>query len=221
MYNLRVERSAGYAGVAFVIVLFASALLPGVPPPADAPPAEIGAYFDAHRTMWLLSAWLAFPAMALFLWFIVQLRAFLRLAPQVDDGLPTYMLAAGIATAAISIVGAVCDVAMTFHPSTSLGDPVVRALYDIYNAAGTLILMPVSILVFAASHSGRRHASLPPALVYWGYLTAVLAAIETLSVFFTSGFLALGGIGGLVIGVLPVAIWVLWTSFVLIRTPRG
>ena len=79
MYNQHVERSAGFAGIAFVIVLALAAALPGIPPLAAAAPREIGDYIATHRIMWLISAWLALPLSAFFLWFVVQLRAFLRL----------------------------------------------------------------------------------------------------------------------------------------------
>ncbi|MBV8117813.1 MAG: hypothetical protein JOZ01_07525 [Candidatus Eremiobacteraeota bacterium] len=215
------ERSAGFAGLAFVVLVLVVGFLPGVPPASNAAPAEIAAFFDAHRTVMLFSAWLSWPLAALFLWFAVQLRAFLRLAPQVDDGLPTYMFAAALLATAVTFVSATFQVALVFHPAANLGDPLVRALYDGFNASGTALLLgPVAIMVFAASHSGRRHASLPAALVYFGYLTALLDALSSLSVFFTDGFLALGGVGELALGLLPFAVWVVWTSVVLIRAPR-
>ncbi len=221
MYNQRVERSAGYAGIAWVVVMLLAAVLPGVPPAANAPFPELVAYLDLHRGMWLLSAWLSFPGAAFFLWFVVQLRAFLALAPQTDDGLPAYMLAAGVTTVGIDFVLSTLAVATVFHHSPFNDALAVQNFFDALNAAGTLIFAPMSILVLAASHSGRRHASLPAALTYWGYLTALLTAIATLSLFFARGFFALGGVAAFAIGFIPVAVWTIWTSLVLIRTPRG
>ena len=84
-----------------------------------------------------------------------------------------------------------------------------------------MIFVPIAILVFAASQSGRRHASLPLGLVYLGYLAFASSAVASLSVFFTSGFLALGGIGAAVLGIIPFAAWTVWVSIVMIRAPRG
>jgi|SRR5579884_1179563 len=221
MYNQRVERSAGYAGILFIVLIFVQIFAPGIPPPSESTPADIGAFMAAHRTAWLFANWLTFPVVVLFLWFAVQLRAFLRLAPQVDDGLPTYALAGAIATAGAEVVWASISMTLAFHPASALGDNVVRALYDVNNLLGAMFTAPLVATMFATSHSGRRHGSLPAALVWWGYLSALLMGISTLSIFFTDGFLALAGVGALAIGFLPFAVWTVWISIVLIRVPRG
>ena len=221
MYNVAVERSAGWSGIAFIVLVLVAAFLPGPPPTPDTPASTVGAWLDAHHAMWMLGAWLAFPSVAFFLWWLVQLRAYLRLVPQVDDGLPTYMLSGGIVAAAVVVLIATVQIVMGLRPSAALGPQVIQALFDLFNAGGAMIFIPTTIVVFAASHSGRRHASLPAALVYFGYVTAIGAAISTLSIFTTTGFLAIGGLGTIIIGLLPFAIWVIWTSAVLIRTPRA
>lgn len=220
MYDVHVERSAGYAGIAFVVLVLLGAFLPGVPPPPDTPAPAVAAYLDAHRTLWQFAGWLVFPQLAFFLWFVVQLRAYLRLAPQIDDGLGTYLLVGGIAAAAFASMIGVSQLVLGFRVSADFGLPVIRALYDTFNAAGALILGPAAIMMVAASNSGRRHASLPRGLVVFGYVGAIGATIGTLSVFFQSGFLAMGGIGSVIVGLLPFALWVVWSSVVLIRAPR-
>ncbi len=221
MYNVAVERSAGWSGIAFIIIVIVAAFLPGASPPPDASAADIGAFIDAHRTMLTLSAWLTFPAVAFFLWWLVQLRAYLRLVPQIDDGLPTYMLAGGVVASAIVIVTATVQVVLGMRPSTERTPQIVSMLYDTFNAFGGTIFIPSAIVLLAGSHSGRRHGSLPAPLAYFGYLATIGSAIATLSVFSTSGFMAVGGIGTLVIGLLPFGIWVIAVSVVLIRAPRG
>ncbi len=221
MYNVAVERSAGWSGIAFIIIVIVAAFLPGAPPPPDTPAATVGAFIDAHHAMWMLAAWLTFPAVAFFLWWLVQLRAYLRLVPQLDDGLPTYMLAGGLVAAAIVIVTGTVQVVLGMHPSTERSPQVIAMLYDTFNAFGAMIFIPSAVVLFAASHSGRRHQSLPAGLVYLGYLGTIGSAISTLSVFSTSGFMAIGGVGTLILGLLPFAIWVIWTSIVLTRVPRS
>lgn len=221
MYNVAVERSAGWSGIAFIIIVLVAAFLPGAPPPPDTPPATVGAFIDAHHATWMLAAWLTFPAVAFFLWWIVQLRAYLRLVPQVDDGLATYMLAGALVAAAIVVVTATVQIILGLRPSVERTPQIVGMLYDAFNAFGAMIFIPTAVVVLAGSHSGRRHQSLPPALVYFGYLATIGAAISTLSVFSLSGFMAIGGLGTIVIGLLPFAIWVIWTSVVLIRAPRS
>ncbi|MBV8636487.1 MAG: hypothetical protein JO322_00240 [Candidatus Eremiobacteraeota bacterium] len=221
MYNVAVERSAGWSGIAFIIIVIVAAFLPGAPPPPDASASDVGAFIDAHHSMWMLAAWLTFPAVAFFLWWLVQLRAYLRLVPQIDDGLPTYMLAGGVVAAAIVIVTGTLQIVLGMRLSTERTPQIVEMLYDSFNAFGATIFIPSTVVLFAASHSGRRHQSLPAALAYFGYLATIGCAIATLSVFSTSGFMAIGGIGTIVIGLLPFAIWVVAVSIVLIRAPHS
>jgi hypothetical protein len=221
MYNVAVERSAGWSGIAFIIIVIVAAFLPGAPPPPDAPAATVGAFIDGHHAMWMLAAWLNFPAVSFFLWWLIQLRAYLRLVPQIDDGLPTYMLAGGVAAAAIVIVVATVQIVLGMRPSAERSPQVIAMLYDAFNAFGATIFIPTAVVLLAGSHSGRRHQSLPAGLAYFGYLAAVGAAISTLSVFSTSGFMAIGGIGTIVLGLLPFAVWVIGTGLVLIRAPRA
>lgn len=221
MYNVHVERSAGYAGIAFIVLLVVAALIPGAPPTPDAPVADVAAFLSAHRPEWLLAGWLGIPGVAFFLWFIVQLRAYLRLVPQLDDGLPAYLLTGGIAGGMLALFLALVQIVMGYRTPETFGLPALRVLYDVFNAGGALIFLPTSIVTFAASHSGRRHNSLPGGLIILGYIAAIGAAVSTLSVFVGSGFFVMGGYGTLIIGLLPFVIWTVWTSMVLIRAPHG
>ena len=221
MYNVHVERSAGYSGIAFILLVLVGAFLPGTPPTPDAPASDVAMFLDTHRSTWLFAGWLGFPAAAFFLWFIVQFRAYLRLVPQLDDGLPAYLLTGGIVAGVIALLLSLVQIVMGFRPSAELGLPAIRVLYDIFNAGGALIFLPTSIIVFAASQSGRRHNSLPGGLVILGYVATAGAVISTLSVFFASGFFVMGGFATLILGLLPFAIWTIWASIVLIRAPRG
>lgn len=221
MYNVAVERSAGWSGIAFIAITIVAAFLPGVPPAPDTAPTAVGAWLDAHHSMWMAGAWLIFPGVAFFLWWLVQLRAYLRLVPQKDDGLPTYMLAGGVAAAALVTITALVQIVLGMRPSAERTPQLIGVLFDTFNAFGAMIFIPTTVMVFAASHSGRRHGSLPPALAYFGYLAALGAAVSTLSVFSTTGFMAIGGVGTVVLGLLPLSVWVIWTSIVLVRVPRG
>ena len=221
MYDVHVERSAGYAGIAFIITVILAAFLPGAPPPPDASATVVGAFLDGHHFTWMLSGWLVFPEAAFFLWFIVQLRAYLRLAPQIDDGLGTYFMLGGILGVTLATLLGIIQLVLGFRPSAELGLPAVRVLYDAFNAAGAMILGPTAVMMVAASQSGRRHKSLPSGLVVLGYIGAVGCIVATLTVFYPTGFFAMGGLATLIFGLLPFTLWVLWSSVVLIRAPRG
>jgi len=103
MYNVRVERSAGYAGSAFVVIPAIGLFLYGIPPLSTWPAGAIADFVLVHRGLWLFGAWLTLPESAFFFWFIVQLRAYLRMVPGLDDGLPSYMLMAGVAAGIMAL----------------------------------------------------------------------------------------------------------------------
>lgn len=219
MYNVRVERSAGYAGIAFVIISVVGLFVYGVPPTVGTPAATLVDFVAGHRGTWLLAAWLTLPESAFFLWFLVQLRSFLRMVPGLDDGLPTYMMIAGVAAATMALVTATLQATLGFRPQ-DIGLGSVRVLFDTYTMASVFIFVPLTVMVFAASHSGRRHGTLPDWIVWLGYLSALGAAVKTLSLFFTHGAMQLGGLGSMLFGILPLMIWLLAVSWVLITHPR-
>jgi hypothetical protein len=221
MYNVRVERSAGYAGIAFIILTAVSTFLPGIAPSPSASPAEVSAFVGAHHIAWLISGWLAFPAVAFLLWFAVQLSAFLRLVPGEDDGLPMYMLAAAMVATAMILGIVTPQILLGWLLPSQLDSATVRILWGFFNVGSAAIFAPLTIMVFAASHSARRHNSMPQWAIYWGYLAALGCGISSVSIFFTAGFLQMAGMGTLAIGLLPFAIWVILTSLVLIGRPRS
>ena len=221
MYNVRVERSAGYAGIAFIVLSAVGVFLPGIPPPPSASPIDVSAFVGSHHTTWLFSAWIGFPAVAFFLWFSVQLRAFLRMTPGQDDGLPTYMLAAAIAMSTMILVDVTAQILLGWLSAAQLDAPTIRLLWTFFNAGAAVMFAPATIVVFTASHSARRHASMPSWANYWGYLAALGCGVASLSIFFSSGFLQMAGAGSLLIGLLPFSIWVILASITLIRHPKA
>jgi hypothetical protein len=106
-----------------------------------------------------------------------------------------------------------------FRPQ-DIGLASVRLLFDAYTMSSVFIFVPLTIMVFAASHSGRRHGTLPSWIVTLGYLAAIGAGIKTLSLFFTHGAMQLGGVGSMLFGILPLMVWLLAVSWVLIQLPR-
>ena len=218
MYNVRVERSAGYAGIAFVIISVVGLFVYGVPPTVGTPAATLVDFVAQHRSTWLLAAWLTLPESAFFLWFLVQLRSFLRMVPGLDDGLPTYMMIAGVAAAAMALLTAMLQATLGFRPQ-DIGLGSVRVLFDTYTMASVFLFVPLTVMVFAASHSGGRHGTLPAWVVGLGYLSALGAAMKTFSLFFTRGPMQLGGLGSMLFGILPLMVWLLAVSWVLISHP--
>ncbi|MBV8531533.1 MAG: hypothetical protein JO104_09465, partial [Candidatus Eremiobacteraeota bacterium] len=101
-----------------------------------------------------------------------------------------------------------------------------HALAGIYDAfffvQGGLGYAPVSIFLFAAAHSMRRHDRAPQWLSLLGYLASAGAAIATLSIFFSDSAMAPSQQGPGLFGAIPAAIWLIATGLVLIlQKSRG
>ena len=85
---------------------------------------------------------------------------------------------------------------------------------------GGLGYAPVSIFLFAAAHSMRRHERAPAWLAWLGYLASFGAAIATLSIFVNDAFMAPGQAGPGFFGAIPAGIWLIAAGVVLILQSR-
>jgi hypothetical protein len=217
MYNVHAERSAGYAGIAFIVLAIAGALIPGTPPPASSGVATLSAYVDAHRNSLVLGAWLSFPAGAFFLWFLVGLRAYLRQAPGQDEGLPTYALAAGIVTAVVTVASTIFQTILGFEGSAALGAQGLTLAYAATALSGAVLFGPLAVFLLASTMSMRRHHSAPRWLAGLGFVAFAGSVIASLGVFFRTGAMAPGGIVSIVLGLLLFTLWIVATSVVLVR----
>ena len=220
MIDIRIERSGGFAGAAFVVLMILGMFVYGIPPAISLSAGDVSQFVLDHRTQWLIGAWLVLPQTAAFLWFLVQLRAYLRLVRGPDDGLPIYVVLAGVAAGSVTIVAAILQAALGFQPG-DIGLTSIRTLFDTYMVAGVFEFVPYTLILIAASLSGLRHNSLPPWICYLGYLAAAGNAIASFSIFYRHGFLALNGMGTMLIAMLPLLVWVTALSLVLIQHPRS
>ncbi len=224
MENVHAERSAGWSVLCYVALLVAATMLNNGMPSVDERGPTTALLIDSHRYALLFSAWLTFPAIGFFLWFLVGLRSYLSNAPGRQEGLPTFAMIAGILMTAFSLFAVSLEtVALYVSPDTYSRN----GLEAIYNAfiftQGGLGYAPVAIFLFAAAHSMRRHDSAPRWLALLGYVAAAGAAIATLSIFFTAtdSFMAPGQLGPGVLGAVPTAVWLVATGLVLIQSRRG
>ncbi|HEY5424993.1 MAG TPA: hypothetical protein VIJ77_00435 [Candidatus Tumulicola sp.] len=219
MENVSAERSAGWSVLCYVLLLIVASLMTSPMPSVNQGPADLAALVDAHRTVILLSAWLAFPASAFFLWFLVGLRGYLKQAPGRQEGLPTFALIAGVVMVAGSLFAASLETVIGYATPEAFQSNGIAGIYSAYMfIQGGLGYAPVAIFLFAAAHSMRRHAFAPAWLAWFGYAAAAGAGIATLSIFFTDPFMSPNGFGPGLFGALPSAVWLIATGVVMIRT---
>jgi hypothetical protein len=215
MYNVHGERSGGYSAIAFVICAFLAGILPGQPPEPLSGSLAVAGWAATHHSTFLLGTWLNIPATAFFLWFLIALRAFLRQREALDEGLPTYALAAGITAAVFALAIAVFQGAIPLVSTADAGG--LGGLYAAYVSTSAIAFAPLAVFLFASAHSMRRHASAPAGLAILGYLAALTAGVATFSMFVPSGAWSPVGLGTVLIGILPFAVWTIWTGLVIIR----
>ncbi|HLY01685.1 MAG TPA: hypothetical protein VKR56_04225 [Candidatus Cybelea sp.] len=222
MENVHAERSAGWSVLCYVAVLVIATILNNSMPGMDAKPADAALAFDQHRFTLLWGAWLTFPAVAFLLWFLVGLRSYLTAAPGPAEGLPTFALLAGVVMAASSLWAACLQIAAVYFPPDTFTANGLSSIFDAFVfVQGGLGYAPVAIFLFAAAHSMRRHESAPHWLAIFGYVASFGAALATLSIFFSYGDMAPGGLGPGIVGALPAAAWLIATGIVLIQNKRG
>jgi hypothetical protein len=217
VYNIHAERSAGWSGLAFlVIVIVASALFGGAPPGINAGAAVISAFLSAHHQIALVGNWLGLPASFFFLWFAVGVRAHLAHSAGPGDGLPLYAISGAIASAAIALTSTavLAVLLLTAVPTDDL--PGWWGLYMILG--GPILIAATVVFVFAAAHSMRRHGSASQGLALFGYLTACGGILSTLSLLIPAGPMSATGWVPLVLGLGLFAIWTIATSIWLIRS---
>ncbi len=220
--NVHAQRSAGWSVLCFVVLVVVSTGLLGRLPNVTTSPSTQAAYLAAHRLPLLWSAWLYLPAAAFFLWFLVGLRSHLREAPGRQEGLPGFAFGAGVVVVTVALVTAFLQTAVAYVPPELYVADGLPAVYVAFVFASSgLGWAPVSIFLFAAAHSMRRHGSAPDALVWLGYGAGFTAAVASLSIFFTAGSLAPTGMTTILLGGVPSILWLIGAGIVLIRTKES
>jgi hypothetical protein len=223
MENVSAERSAGWSVLCYVAVVVIASWLTNPMPSIGTSPVPTALLIDSHRFALLLSAWLTFPAAAFFLWFLVGLRSYLSNAPGRQEGLPTFALVAGVVMIASSLWAAAMLTAAAYPSPDIFKANGIVGIYDAFVfMQGGLGYAPVSIFLFAAAHSMRRHERAPGWLAPLGYLAALGAAIATLSIFSTGALMTPGQPGPGLFGAIPAGVWLIATGVVLIlQSKRG
>jgi len=221
MENVHAERSAGWSVLCYVGILILATFLTNGMPSLTYKPADAALAIDANRLGLLLGAWLTFPAVAFFLWFLVGLRSYLSHAPGPQEGLPTFAMIAGVLMAATSLWAAAFLTAALYASPDYFKAHDLAAIYDaFFFTQGGLGYAPVSIFLFAAAHSMSRHSRAPRWLSVFGYLAAIGAATATLSIFFSDSVMSPSQQGPGFLGAIPTAIWLVATGLVLVSQNR-
>lgn len=180
--------------IAFAALFIAGQLVVPAPPDLHATGEQIIAYYRDHHTALRVSVWLTtlagVPFAVLVAWFRQQVRGAGR----------DVVLLGGAAIAIETAILTWVNAGLALHPD-SLDPRTARALADIVAYYGPVLTISVILLAAPLGWTATRTDSLLP--TWLGALTAVLVveqAIETVTIFGTSGFIAPGGPMNLLLG---------------------
>ncbi len=196
--NLR--RWLAIGGLLFVVLVIAAVLVIASAPDNTASMAKVLSYYTQHRTSGYVTAIVLEAAVAVALWFFWYLRNLL-----IDAGADARLTTLGFAGAIVFGVGGGLGGGMRWVMSDSVGhvtpavlqglNAVQADLNTVLSGAGT------ALLLFATSIAIIRSG----ALAKWlGWLGIVLGVVDLVTM----------------IGPVPVAIWVLVASVVLVASRK-
>lgn len=205
-------------GVVFAVLAVVSFALPGAPPKADASTEKLVSFFHGHRGDVLAADFLLGLAALFFLWFLGSLRSYLR-AGEGGAGRVSSAAFGGGAVGIALILGSVAVVnGISFKIAQSGDANLLRGLFDVSNAIGTMSAFGFAVFFAAASCSAARSGALPPWAFWSGSVVAVLQLVSGIALFAKSGFFAIGNAFGF-IALFAALIWVAAVSVVM--TQRG
>ena len=210
-------RSAGIAGVIFVILIAVPGFASGAPPSTDDPAAKFATYIASNRSGLIFASIAGAAADFFVVFFLGGLYTALRRLGA-SAGLLIASLIAILLTGASAAAGGVIQAATAFrfngpqHVDASIAQLAVDISAMAFVLAGFTLAAFLLVTAAMMSTAGR----FPRWLAWVGFIGAPLEVIGVLTAVGTSGFFGLEGPAGLVFGLLPFGIFMLSTSIVMI-----
>ena len=191
-------------------------MLAGRPYPGiDEPLAQISDYFSANGAEVRGLSFFHSLAAAALLVFAAYVRAFLSRGDGNAGGLSTLAFGGGLMAASFLLLPALLFWALA-RPGTAGEPALARALFDLsFLAGGLALLLSFALFIGSTSLAALRTQALPAWLGWTGIVTAVISILSVATMLSEAGVLGPGGI--IVLAALPAVLWILATSFVLVR----
>ena len=217
MDDSRWERWSALGGIAFVVLVAVTAILPGSPPKTTDSPAKITEFFVDKGTELRWSAYLGGLAFVAVFWWA---GAVWRLMRRAEGGVPRLAI---LAIGGLLFGGVMAAVSGLLLSATAMSGGVVqgpaglKAMYTVSFVIGSATSFGVVAFLAAFSAVIIRTGVLPQALGWFGALIALVAlaggaaVASSRDLFFVLGFVTLGGFG----------IWVLIASILMLRAGSG
>jgi hypothetical protein len=216
----RLERLAGVAAIAGIVLLFVANIQLGTPPKAEDSARAVARFMADKRSQILVYVALFGVAYILLMTFAAGLRQKLRRAGDRSD-LPSLAFGAAVWINAVGLMGVAVLGAAAFR-APALDATTSQALGDIGNVAFALIGAPFAVLFAAASISAMGTRAFPRWVNWVGILAAVVNVAKLLTLFQRTGGLAPNGSLSILF-VIPIWVWSVAVGVLMIRSrsPEG
>jgi hypothetical protein len=207
MSSRRWEQFAAASGIAFVVLIVVSFLLPGeAPPQFDDSVQEIQSFYAGNESALQAAAYLTGIASFFFLWFLGRLRSALARAEGEAGRLSAVAFGAGVLTLALALGSTAVGDVLAMKVAR-IGDPAVtRALFELQMVLITFSAFAIAALVGATSIVALQTGLLASWLAYAGELLAFAWLIGGIGVFVEHGAFSSTGAFGFVV----FFAWVVW-----------
>jgi len=210
--SLAADRRGGIAGVTFVVLLVAQAVLLGQPKQPNASARAIAGWLADHRGPALASSYMLVLATVLFLFFAVALCRRLEAWGAPDDMMAVARLSAMLGLSMYMAISAV-QVANVYLVSHTSAD-TTKALNAVEYVGGNLSGIPFGIFLVIVGWTARKTPAAPKWLA-WSALLVGVADFASAGAFAQRGAFAAAGPVALLGALLYV--WVLGASIHLLR----
>jgi hypothetical protein len=216
------RRWTGVIGMVWVviqvvgIVLF---LLAGSPPDfADA--KKFASWINTNSGLLMGDAFLTGIATIPLLVLFTGVRSIIRTAGEGWERAAALFFGAGTVTASVLLIGAAAEAAAAFVSGSGTEPTTVRAAWAATQMVLTFVYLPSAIVIGTLAYAALRTGILPRWLAWLSGVVAILEVIASLTIFGGTGNNGPIGLLPLILGALPVFVWVVSVSVVLVRSPR-
>lgn len=216
------RRGTGVIGMVWVVIQVVGVvlfLLAGSPPDfADA--KKFASWINTNSGLLMGDAFLTgigtIPLLVLF----AGVRSIIRTAGEAWEWAAALFFGAAAVTVAVLVIGAAAEATAAFISGSGTEPTTVRAAWAATQMGLTFVYAPSAIVSGTLAYAALRTRILPRWLAWLSGVVAVLELLATLTIFGGTGSNGPIGLLPLIIGALPVFVWVVSVSVVLIRSPR-
>ena len=213
------RRWTGVIGFVWVVVQVAAVVLYLVAgnPPDFGDAKKFTGWINTNSGLLMWDAFLTGIATLPLLVLFVGLRSIIRSAGETWEWAAALFYGAGTVTIAVLIVGSAAEATSAFVSGSGTEPTTVRAAWAATEMVLTFVYFPSAVVTGMVGYVAYKTGILPRWLAWLSGAAAVLGLIAGLTMFGGTGGNGPIGLLPIILGALPVFVWVLALSSVLVR----